>query len=147
MTRLSEVARRTFISAKMRAIKMFILTGAPLHTVWITCSRIMLSQFRPYLSAPVLIILSRADHFTSRLVIQCNATQRSHVVFARVIIALIIWSSEPWARGTRARARAAKLVFHRDLGIKYLHDSSFASVYTAKLANPKYSAFTSETEN
>jgi len=34
-------------------------------------------------------------------------------------------------------------VFHRDLGIKYLHDSSFTSVYTAKLANPKYSAFTS----
>lgn len=34
-------------------------------------------------------------------------------------------------------------MFHRDLEIKYLHDSSFASVYTAKLANPKYSAFTS----
>lgn len=34
-------------------------------------------------------------------------------------------------------------MFHWDLGIKYLHDSSFASVYTAKLANPKYSAFTS----
>lgn len=42
-----------------------------------------------------------------------------------------------------ARERAGELVFHRDLGIKYLHDSSFASVYTAKLANPKYSAFTS----
>lgn len=46
--------------------------------------------------------------------------------------------------GEEGRARACgELVFHRDLGIKYLHDSSFASVYTAKLANPKYSAFTS----
>nr|KAF7439297.1 hypothetical protein H0235_001688 [Vespula pensylvanica] len=34
------------------------------------------------------------------------------------------------------------LVFHWDLEIKYLHESSFASVYTAKLASPKYSAFT-----
>lgn len=41
------------------------------------------------------------------------------------------------------RWRRSWCVFHWDLGIKYLHDSSFASVYTAKLANPKYSAFTS----
>lgn len=36
--------------------------------------RITLPQFRAYLSAPALIILSRADHFTSRLVVQRNAT-------------------------------------------------------------------------
>jgi len=63
-------------------------------------------------------------------------------VFAHVIIVLIIWSSEPWAREMRESVQGVG-VFHRDLGIKYLHDSSFTSVYTAKLANPKYSAFTS----
>lgn len=47
-------------------------------------------------------------------------------------------------RDARERERGSEVgVFHWDLGIKYLHDSSFASVYTAKLANPKYSAFTS----
>lgn len=76
-----------------------------------------------------------------------DATPRSRV-FARVIIALIIWSSEPARVGEGDVAVSRVGVFHRDLGTKYLHDSGFVSVCMAKLANPKYSAFTgSSTEN
>lgn len=103
-----------------------------------------------YPSATTLIILSRADHFASRLAL-LNATRNATlacVCSCNNRVNNLVESEPPGGTSARERERACEGeergsggggsgtapgwvgVFHRDLGIKYLHDSSFASVYT-----------------
>lgn len=107
------------------------------HTDYASCAV-------PGISVPTLIIYSHTRIILLAHVSLCNATQRNAKQCSFVcscnnrVNNLVERTVGERKRGGR---RLGVGVFHRDLGIKYLHCSSFASVYTAKLANPKYSAF------
>lgn len=100
------------------------------------------NAFNPAVRGSLNTIVDTSISYLSPLLIK----QLRQPAYTRLIIALMIRPKEvgrwrSWV--TRGNRLVNRGMFHRDLEIKYLlPGGSSASVYTTKLANPKYSAFT-----